>query len=198
MAFNLKKMNQYKPRKFKLTREEYRNEFLKSEEWKMLRSSFLKTKDGKCERCNNAGNDVHHLEYKFLSSHDKQIKRLMLLCRNCHQLTHKAIDCGLLKFPHHKNQVIDLTEDKIKKKFSYLRKKHLISMMLISEIIKGTYHGVKMSCGILKITESTFRSIPTNLKATQDQINHLEWIAKTKPLAFKTKKPERNFFQSGF
>ena len=55
-----------------------------------------------------------------------------------------------------------------------------------------------MACGVLKITESTFRSIPTNLKATEDQIKHLEWIAKTKPLAFKTKKPERNFFQSGF
>ena len=178
-------MNQHKPRKFKITREEYRNEFLKSEEWNILRSSFLKTKDGKCERCANPANDVHHLEYKFLSSHDKQIKRLMLLCRSCHQLTHKAIKCGVLKFPHHKSQVIDLSEDKVKKKISNSRKKHLISMMLISQIINGTYHGVKMACGILKITESTFRSIPANLKATQDQLKHLEWIARTKPLAFK-------------
>ncbi len=109
----------------------------------------------------------------------------MLLCRSCHQLTHKAIKCGVLKFPHHKSQVIDLTEDKVKKKISNSRKKHLISMMLISQIINGTYHGVKMACGILKITESTFRSIPANLKATQDQLKHLEWIARTKPLAFK-------------
>lgn len=181
-------IKEFKPRKFKLTRKEYREEFLNSEEWNIIRSRFLETRNGLCERCGCSGNDVHHLEYKFLSSIDSQIKCLMLLCRQCHDLAHRAIDAGLLKFPNQRSQVIALTEEKIKKARSEARKKHLVSMMLIGDIIKGSPHGIKLACGILKISETTLRSIPPNLKATRDQISHLNWIVKKQPTARVGKK----------
>ena len=168
---------------FKMTRHEYRNEYLKSEEWKILRNSFLKNHNGLCEKCGKEANDVHHMEYKFLSSVSDQKSRLILLCRNCHNLVHSAIKCKLLKFPHYKDQILKITEEAVKIKNSKSRKKELVSMMLISDIVKnGSHHGIKLACGILKITSNTLCSIPPNLKATQEQINHLEWIAKTKPV----------------
>lgn len=180
---------------FKMTRQEYRNEYLKSEEWKKLRNSFLKNHDGKCEKCGNTGSDVHHMEYKFLRTSLEQKARLIFLCRHCHNLVHSAIKCKILNFPHYKDQILNITEESVKRANSKNRKKHLISMMLISEIVNnGSWHGIKMACGILKVRIDLFCSIPPNLKATIDQIKHLEWIAKTKPTSnvgeyAKTTKP---------
>lgn len=169
---------------FKMTRHEYRNEYLKSEEWKKLRDSFMRNHDGNCEKCGSIGSDVHHMEYKFLRTNSEQKSRLIFLCRGCHNLVHSAIKCKILQFPHYKDQILKITEDAVKKQNSKSRKKHLVSMMLISEIVNnGSWHGIKMACGVLKITTNTFCSIPPNLKATMEQINHLEWIAKTKPTA---------------
>lgn len=167
---------------FKMTRHEYRNEYLKSEEWKRLRDSFLRNHNGNCEKCGNTGSDIHHMEYRFLRTNAEQKSRMIFLCRPCHNLVHSAIKCKILKFPHYKYQILKITEDAVKNQNSKSKKKHLVSMMLISDIVNhGSWHGIKMACGILKITINTFCSIPPNLKATKDQINHLEWIAKTKP-----------------
>lgn len=182
---------------FKMTRQEYRNEYLKSEEWKTLRSSFLKNHNGNCEKCNNVGTDVHHMEYKFLRTSSEQKSRLIFLCRNCHNLVHSAIKYKILKFPHYKDQILKITEESVKIANSKSKKKHLVSMMLISDIVKhGSWHGIKMACGILKVRIDLFCSIPPNLKATLDQIRHLEWISKTKPTSnvgeyAKTKKTEQ-------
>lgn len=166
-----------------MTRHEYRNEYLKSEEWKKLRHSFLRNHNKLCEKCGNDGNDVHHMEYKFLRTSAEQKSKLIFLCRNCHNLVHAAIKCRLIQFPHNKDQILKITEEAVKIKNSKSKKKHLVSMMLISEIVNhGSWHGIKMACGILKITLNKFCSIPPNLKATRDQINHLEWIEKTKPI----------------
>lgn len=182
---------------FKMTRHEYRNEYLKSEEWKRLRDSFLRNHDGNCEKCGNTGSDIHHMEYRFLRTNAEQKSRMIFLCRQCHNLVHSAIKCKILKFPHYKDQILKITEDAVKNQNSKSKKKHLVSMMLISNIVNhGSWHGIKMACGILKITINTFCSIPPNIKATRDQINHLEWIAKTKPTsglseyAKATKPPE--------
>ena len=170
-------------RKFKMTRIEYRNEYLKSEEWKKLRGDFLNTKDGMCEKCSKPASDVHHMEYKFLSTPSEQMRCLILLCRNCHNMMHKAIECKAIRFPHRRNDVIALTEDRIKKVLSESRKKHLVSIPLIREIVeRGSSHGIKLACGILKVRESFLCSIPPNLKATLIQIRKLNWIARVKPV----------------
>jgi 5-methylcytosine-specific restriction endonuclease McrA len=167
---------------FKMTRAEYRNEYLQSPEWKALRQSFLKNKDGLCEKCCNQGNDVHHTKYLFNLTDSEQKQRLMLLCRPCHNLVHDAMKYNYLWFPHQKEDVLNLDEKKIKEKVSYMRKKHLVSMMLIGDIVKNnTVHGINLACGVLKLPRSVFYSIPPNLKATGEQIERLKWIAKTKP-----------------
>ncbi len=170
-------------RRFKMTRLEYRNEYLKSDEWKALRSEFLNTRDGTCEKCSKPASDVHHMEYKFLSTPEDQMKCLMLLCRNCHKTIHKAIECKAIRFPHRKIDVINITDDRIKNALSRSRKKHLVSIPLIREIVeRGSSHGIKMACGILKVRESFLCSIPPNLKATSIQLEKLNWIAKNKPV----------------
>lgn len=177
---------------FKMTRNEYRNEYLKSQEWKILRQSFLKNKDGLCEKCRKPGKDVHHTKYLFNLNEFEQKQRLMLLCRPCHNLIHAAIKHGLLWFPHKKEDVLNLNAKKISEKIKELNKKQLVSMMLISDIVRNnTMHGINMACGVLKITQSAFCSIPSNLMATVDQIRKLKWIAKTKPTpdGWKYKKP---------
>lgn len=167
---------------FKMTRAEYRNEYLQSPEWKALRQSFLNKKDGLCEKCGKAGNDVHHTKYLFNLTDFEQKQRLMLLCRSCHNLVHDAMKYNYLWFPHQKEDVLNLNEQKIRSKVSHMRKKHLVSMMLISDIVKNnTVHGINMACGVLKVSQSVFCSIPPNLKATGEQIERLRWIAKTKP-----------------
>jgi hypothetical protein len=167
---------------FKMTRWEYRNEYLKSPEWQALRESFLEWHNGLCERCKKPGCDVHHIAYKFKETEWEQKQRLMLLCRSCHNTVHKAIDCKLLRFPHHKEDVIALTDEALKKRLSRSKKKELVPMMLISNIVKnGTSHGICLACAKLKITHSTFCSIPANLKATQEQIDYLRWVEKTRP-----------------
>jgi hypothetical protein len=167
---------------FKMTRNEYRNEYLKSPEWKVLRQSFLRNKDGLCQKCGNPGNDVHHTKYLFNLTDFEQKQRLMLLCRKCHNLVHDAMKYNFLWFPHQKEDVLALKEDRIKSKIKHLRTKQLVSMMLISDIVKNnTMHGINMACGLLKIPQSVFCSTPSNLKATGDQIEKLKWIAKTKP-----------------
>ena len=176
--------------KFKMTRQEYRNEYLKSPEWKTLRSDFLSEKNGLCERCGNIGKDVHHTKYDFNLSNEEQNKRMMLLCRQCHNLVHKAVKHKLLQFPHFAEDVVKIDEKKINTKVKETNKKHLVSMMLISDIVlHGSSHGILLACAKLKVPHKTFCSIPPNLKATQEQIEYLRWIAKTKPTrdGWKTK-----------
>lgn len=76
--------------KVKYTREEYRNEYLKSKEWQDLRSLVMNSKP-ECQCCHKKqATDVHHLIYKNLV--DITIKELLPVCRECHKFIHKAID----------------------------------------------------------------------------------------------------------
>lgn len=75
--------------KVKYTRQEYREEYLQSEEWKTLRKVILNAAPT-CQCCDQPATDVHHMVYRNIV--DIKITDLLPVCRNCHKLIHVAID----------------------------------------------------------------------------------------------------------
>ena len=67
-------------------RDYYRNVYLKSEHWQILRKEKLEYVSS-CEKCGNKDSlDVHHKNYKQL--YDVMLTDLQVLCRNCHNQIH--------------------------------------------------------------------------------------------------------------
>lgn len=73
--------------------KEYAKSFYKSKAWRECRASYIAKRHGLCERCEGAGNTVHHKTYitpenindpNITLNHDN----LELLCPTCHQLEH--------------------------------------------------------------------------------------------------------------
>jgi hypothetical protein len=157
------------------SRREYREEFLRSDEWKKTRKRILKRDKGLCKRCGKPAKDVHHRNYRF--DLPNQDKTLILLCRACHSLVHRAINVGALPSQHSEEMVCKLSE----KRVAGISKKQYVPPGLIKEILDGTNHGVKMACGILKISEGTLRSIPIGIKTSKKNLDHLKWIAAKRP-----------------
>lgn len=77
--------------KVKYTRKEYREEYLKSEEWNNLRNTILGTSPD-CQCCGKKATDVHHMIYRNIV--DIKITDLIPVCRECHDYIHQAIKDG--------------------------------------------------------------------------------------------------------
>ena len=80
--------------KVKYTRTEYRQEYLKSDDWKQLRSLVLSASP-KCQCCQNVqATDAHHMTYRNIV--DIQPSDLLPVCRDCHNYIHEAIRNGYI------------------------------------------------------------------------------------------------------
>lgn len=66
---------------------EYRA-YLQTEHWKSKRKEALSHYGCICSKCNNYGNDVHHLTYERLWG--ERLSDLQVLCRDCHYAVHRA------------------------------------------------------------------------------------------------------------
>jgi 5-methylcytosine-specific restriction endonuclease McrA len=72
---------------FKARQKWYRDVYLLSEHWKVLRKAKL-TISPQCEICGKKRRlDVHHLRYKNI--YDVLVEDLQTLCRRCHKKHHK-------------------------------------------------------------------------------------------------------------
>ena len=70
-------------------RNEYRNEYLKSDHWIKLREEKLKL-NSSCQKCgNNSHVEPHHVNYKNL--YDVTVDDLVSLCRKCHNKVHNEL-----------------------------------------------------------------------------------------------------------
>ena len=75
---------------FEASREEYRNKFLRSPEWRELRSRVLKRAAFVCEACLiQHATDVHHLRYGLNCL--PPAWDLRAVCRGCHEALHGAV-----------------------------------------------------------------------------------------------------------
>lgn len=92
--------------KVKYNRNEYRQEYLKSEDWKNLKNLVMSCQPI-CQCCSNKATDVHHMVYRNIV--DVKISDLLPVCRKCHDIIHQAINDGWIS-----QNVKDLEEIKTK------------------------------------------------------------------------------------
>ncbi len=78
-------------------KDKYR-EYLKSKDWKKKRAAKWRTvKRQSCAFCGSVdGLEVHHLIYR--QWYDVKTSDLRLTCRRCHELIHRLIKLGRLKY----------------------------------------------------------------------------------------------------
>jgi hypothetical protein len=173
--------------KVKYTRQEYREEYLKSSEWKNLRSLVLDA-GCECQCCKlTTANDVHHLVYRNLV--DITIKDLLPVCRKCHDIIHDAINCEYIsQNPNdietivHKTLNIINDEEFLNWKVWYTTK-HFLSEEEIALITKLQPFIIKRISGLLK-KNIWYEDLP-NVKFTGKQLLKIEAMIE---LAIKRKK----------
>lgn len=163
--------------KVKYTRKEYREEYLKSDEWINLRTLILEQKPN-CQCCGKCATDVHHLVYRNIV--DIKISDLLPVCRFCHEYIHDAIkDEYISQDP---NNIVDITQ-KTKNILndeeyailrSWLSKKHHLSPE--DETLVRSLHPVVMKkiSGIVK--KNVWYDKLCELKFTGRQIKEIQKI----------------------
>lgn len=67
---------------------QWKQQYLKSPEWKTLKSEVLNRDNYTCQSCNTNGIplEVHHITYQNFGN--ENLSDLVSLCRNCHQSIH--------------------------------------------------------------------------------------------------------------
>jgi hypothetical protein len=71
-----------------MTREEYRDVYLRSDHWRDTRLAALERAEHRCQVCNRDGTlDVHHRTYERIG--EERPADLTVLCRSCHNLFHE-------------------------------------------------------------------------------------------------------------
>ena len=74
--------------KRKKRRDYYRNEYLKSEEWKRKRYVVMKRDNWRCVFCGDMATEVHHNRYSKYNIGKEPIEWLVSVCRSCHEKQH--------------------------------------------------------------------------------------------------------------
>ena len=70
-------------------RDYYRNEYLKSDEWKRKRYVVLKRDNWRCVYCGRRATQVHHKKYAKKNIGKEPIEWLVSICNSCHESIHR-------------------------------------------------------------------------------------------------------------
>lgn len=65
----------------------YKDEYLKSDEWREKRKIILERDQNKCRCCGENANDIHHITYD--RAYREKDTDLIAVCRSCHNKIHK-------------------------------------------------------------------------------------------------------------
>jgi len=170
-----------KMEKVKYTREEYRNEYLKSGEWKNLRNLIMSSHPD-CQCCGNNATDVHHMTYRNIV--DITVEDLLPVCRKCHDLIHDAIRDGHIsqesqKIKEIKEKTLDINSSQEYKDLrKWLDGKHSLSENEMN-LIKSDYrHFIMRRIGGLIKSKIWYEDLPER-KFTGRQIIKIREIIKT-------------------
>ena len=74
--------------KHKRRRDYYRNEYLKSDEWKRKRYVVLRRDNWRCVYCGARATQVHHKKYARKNIGKEPIEWLVSVCKPCHDSQH--------------------------------------------------------------------------------------------------------------
>lgn len=72
----------------KQRRDYYRNEYLKSDDWKRKRYVVLKRDNWRCVYCGARATQVHHKQYAKKNIGKEPIEWLVSVCNDCHNSKH--------------------------------------------------------------------------------------------------------------
>jgi 5-methylcytosine-specific restriction endonuclease McrA len=72
----------------KQRKDYYRNEYLKSDDWRRKRYVVLKRDNWRCVYCGARATQVHHKRYAKRNIGKEPIKWLVSVCNNCHDKLH--------------------------------------------------------------------------------------------------------------
>jgi len=72
----------------KKRRDYYRNEYLKSDDWKRKRFVVLKRDNWRCVYCGARATQVHHKRYAKKNIGKEPIEWLVSVCNDCHNSKH--------------------------------------------------------------------------------------------------------------
>jgi hypothetical protein len=139
--------------KVKYTRNEYREEYLKSDEWKNLRNLIMSTSPN-CQCCGGVSSDVHHMVYRNIV--DITINDLIPVCRNCHEYIHQAIDDDYISqdpkdFKTIKEKTLNILNDETYKEFrKWLGNKHSLSIEEMEDVKKLQAFVIKKISALVK------------------------------------------------
>lgn len=84
LAFNRRTFEMKRKRR----RDYYRNEYLKSDEWKRKRYVVLKRDNWRCVYCGARATQVHHKKYAKKKIGEEPIEWLVSVCKSCHDSQH--------------------------------------------------------------------------------------------------------------
>lgn len=165
-----------KMQRVKYTRREYRDEYLRSEEWMKLRSKVISERTV-CAKCKvRPATQVHHTRYRNIVNvhpHD-----LLPLCNECHELVHVALDIGLLPDNHSRQMALEIRAETVENRLKYRRNKIQIPLDLLHEIVALPPDGKKFVCGILKrLPPSDFLQWQ-GLMVTGKQFDQIRWTVR--------------------
>lgn len=155
------------------SRNEYRNEYLFSDEWKDIRERFLKNAGYKCERTSCMSSkqlDVHHINYHVLKRPGKETcNDLIVLCRKCHNFIEYAKKIKAIPINHTRETVLLLNKSIIDIWLFYEIRKQF-TLKLINGKIKYIYNGFIVNYKDYKKKLNSFESYKENHK---DKLNFL-------------------------
>lgn len=142
--------------KVKYTRQEYREEYLRSDEWKVLRAKVM-LPGARCFKCTvRSATDPHHMRYRSIV--DVRPSDLVPLCRDCHEFVESAKKRGFLPKEHSREQLLAVTPESIQKIINAKRRKTVFARELVETMPSMTPLGRRLIMGILKIP------LPRNLE----------------------------------
>ncbi|MFA5234034.1 MAG: hypothetical protein WC390_06490 [Sulfurimonas sp.] len=141
------KKRKEEPIKVKYSRREYREEYLKSEEWSIKRNSFMASRPI-CEKCGkNPSCDARHCNYRNIV--DVKDRDLLAVCRECHNLIEEAKNCKMIPNNHNRYIAIKITREQVDK---FKSKSFTLDQKFVDDLIKISTHGQMLIRGILKIS----------------------------------------------
>jgi len=176
----------------KLSRKQYREEYLASDEWKTLRQSVIDLKPD-CVLCGAQARDLHHVIYRK-DIYSAQIGDLLPVCRSCHNLAHRGIKLKLIKSPSraHPNelkkvitQTLSITKEQCKAAQSHNQTKRLLTSEEVRDIRHSGHTIKRLIYGVLKSAEYAFDKIKhTNARIDKAKAILSATDTKPKELAF--------------
>lgn len=143
--------------KIHYSRKEYREQYLRSEEWRLLSAAIL-LRDPMCRLCEkNKSNDAHHLTYERI--HHELPDDLIGVCRKCHNLVHKYLgiaQCNTLRA--------------LKAAIEESRSVHRLDEPLVKKIFALNHRAFLLCAGVLKIPAHTMQA------SVGKRLTYSQWI----------------------